>query len=453
MRGRRWAGPGAVTATLVTLLVTAGGCGRSSQTEQPPPISAGYVHLYGSDGNMSNSFGNTLKDVPGVLDGMKGTTPLTPLSDDFKKRVRAIDSTLPDFNYAGEAYDAVVIPALAAEIARTTDAPTVAKYVNGVTAGGTTCESIADCFALIHTGQNIQYRGISLRSSGFTDAGEPSSASYGAMNFGRDNQLDDGKTEFVGAGDVTAESKQPSPPPPPVKPVKNVPPLKVGALLPKTGSLAIAGSRMFAGARLAVKELNAAGGVLGEPVEFVDGDDGTSPDVAKATVDRFIGLGVQVIVGAGGSGISLAVLPQVIAAGRLMISPSATSDALTRYDDHGLFFRTSPPDVLQAKALADIVMRDGATKVVLVARDDAYGAGMEKNLLGDLTAAGVKTSNVRELTYKAKDKYDPNDVTAMFNPIAATVKQFAPDACVIIGFDETSTVIKALLAQKIPLHA
>src|SRR5205085_890248 len=81
------------------------------------------------------------------------------------------------------AYDAVVIPALAIETARTTDGVTAARYVNGVTTGGTTCESIKACLDLIHAGENIAYRGVSLRRSGFTDAGEPSSASYGALNF------------------------------------------------------------------------------------------------------------------------------------------------------------------------------------------------------------------------------------------------------------------------------
>jgi ABC-type branched-subunit amino acid transport system substrate-binding protein len=176
--------------------------------------------------------------------------------------------------------------------------------------------------------------------------------------------------------------------------------------------------------------------------------------VAKATVARFVGLGVQVIVGAGASGISLAVLPAVIEAGRLLISPSATSDALTHVDDHGLFFRTSPPDVLQAKALADIVMRDGAQRIVVVARDDAYGAGFDKNLLSNLTTAGIKSTNIREMTYKAKDSYDEAaDLGSMFGPIAKTVKQFAPDAVVIIGFEESSLVLKALLAEKIKLHS
>src|SRR5439155_27244450 len=109
-------------------------------------------------------------------------------------------------------------------------------------------------------------------------AGGPSPAGYGARDFGRGSRIDAGKTEYVGAGDESAQTKQPSPIPPPVttKLPRNVPPLKVGGLLPHTGGLAISGPPMFAAAKLAVKELNAAGGILGQPVEWVDGDDGTS---------------------------------------------------------------------------------------------------------------------------------------------------------------------------------
>src|SRR5205085_12529024 len=62
---------------------------------------------YGTDGNMGNALGQGLP--PGLLNGMKGTTPLTKLSPTFEQRIRADDPKLVDTNYAGEAYDAVMI--------------------------------------------------------------------------------------------------------------------------------------------------------------------------------------------------------------------------------------------------------------------------------------------------------------------------------------------------------
>src|SRR5262249_35041373 len=151
--------------------------------------------------------------------------------------------------------------------------------------------------------------GISLQRSGFTQTGEPSTAMYAVETFGRDNRLEDAKTEFVSAGDDKNENKTAPPPPTSTKAKTTTVPLKIGILLPKTGGLAFQAPPMFAGVHLAAKEINEAGGVLGEPIIMEDGDDGTSPDVAGTTVDRFIGLGVQVIVGAASSGVSKAVLP------------------------------------------------------------------------------------------------------------------------------------------------
>jgi ABC-type branched-subunit amino acid transport system substrate-binding protein len=457
MRTRRGAGPVAAVATAVVLALGMGGCAASDADQGGAGGDGLGVHLYGSDGNMSSAFGEAavkqpLKDHADALAGMKGTTPLTRLTDDFKKRIRAVDPSLADYVYGAEAYDAVVIAGLAAETARTTDPTVIAKYINGVTASGTVCESVKACLGLIRDGRDIAYRGVSVRRSGFTDVGEPSTASYGTVSFDRSGHIDSGKTEYVGAGDEKNETKVPSPPPPGAKAPKVGTGLKIGGLLPHTGGLSFAGPALFAGARLGVNELNDAGGVLGQKVDWVDGDDGTSPTVAAATVDRFIAAGVDVIIGASASGVSLAVLPKVIAAGKLMISPSATSDALTKFDDHGLFFRTSPPDVLQARALTDIIFRDGTQRILIVARDDAYGAGLQHNVAEDLKSAGVKAANVKLFSYPAKDQYSDQEAAALFGPLIKAIKAFNPSGVLVISFEETAQIIKAMLDGGIKLH-
>jgi ABC-type branched-subunit amino acid transport system substrate-binding protein len=437
---------GAITA--IGMLLAASGCASDTKSDADPSP-AGEVRLYGTDGNMANSFGEALKDSPGVLNGMKGTTPLTPLTEDFKRRVKAIDPSLTDFNYSGESYDAVVIAALAAEAGKSSDPGSIAKQLIGVTAGDNPCDSIAACLTAAKSGKDFKYRGVSLRSSGFTSVGEPSSAMYGVLNFGNTNTIDDAKTEFVGAGDEKTEDKTP----PPAAPAgggkggAQKPALKVGLLLPKTGALAFQGPPMFAAAKLAVKEINEAGGVLGQPVQVVEGDDGTNPDVAKATTQQFIGQGIQVIIGAGASGVSKAVIPLVSAAGRVMISPSATSDELTKFDDKGFFFRTSPPDVLQAKAVADIIMRDGHTKVAIVARADSYGNGLADGVKKDLISAGIKPENILIKPYEAKDKYEKDDGPKIFNPISSDIKGFGATGILVVGFDESALAIRALVAE------
>lgn len=434
----------AAVAAAVALL--AAGCGTKDEGSSGAPEG---IRLYGSDGNMANSLGTSLENNPGVLSGMKGTAPLAPLPEDFKAKLRAVQPGLIDFNYAGHAYDAVVIAALATEIARTTSGREIAKFVPGVTTGGQECTSVQECLDLVRTGKDIQYRGASLRRGGFTDAGEPATATYGTLHFSRDNKIDDGKTEYVGAGNEadTTQARQPVAPPAATEPQGA--PLRIGGLLPKTGQLAGMYPPMIAGARLGVKEVNDAGGVLGENVDWVDGDDGTNPETAKQTAARLIAGKVHVVIGAGASGVSKVVIPQITGAGVLMISPSATSDELSSVPDNGLFFRTAAPDQLQARALADIVMRDGARRVVLVARDDSWGQGLLRNLKTNLETAGVRTGDILVFTYKpGASAADRPDVAAL----PAQIKQFGPDGVVILGFDESAYVIGALVTANIRLH-
>jgi ABC-type branched-subunit amino acid transport system substrate-binding protein len=423
-------------------------------TEPPsePTAEESGVRLYGSDGNMTSSFGGTFKDQGFLLNGMRGTSPLTPLTEDFKRRLRGVDPKLTnDFLYAAEGYDAVIIAALAAEMARSVEGPQIAKYMTAVTVSkddSGVCDTVTACLEGIRAGRDIAFRGMSMRRSGLTDGGEPSSASYGTLVFGPDHAVDDAKTEFVPAGDEKNEAKQ-LPAAPNGGPRRTSPtPLRIGSLLPKTGDLAIAGPPIFAGVQLAVNDVNAAGGILGRTVEYLDGDDGTDPKVAGATVERLLTAGVQVIVGAGASGITKAVMPQVVEAQRVLISPSATSDELSGLEDNGFFFRTSPPDVLQSKALTDVIMRYGVRRIVIIARKDSYGLGLRDQVVEQLTAAGVNAENIKALDYEIREQYKVED----FAPQARATTAFEPDSVLVIGFAESSNMIKALSARGMKFH-
>ena len=98
--------------------------------------------------------------------------------------------------------------------------------------------------------------------------------------------------------------------------------LTLGTLLPETGQLAFLGPPMVEAVKMAVRDINEAGGVLGNDVILETGDDGTDPDVANSTVDRLLGsVGVNAIVGAAGSGITRQVVDKVTGSGVVMCSP------------------------------------------------------------------------------------------------------------------------------------
>ena len=433
MRVRRTA-----LAVVSTALLLAGGC--ASRATTPGDGAPKGIRLYGVDGNMSNSLGAALK-TRGLISGMMGTTPLTPLSPDFKQRLFATDPSLVDYTYAGEAYDAVVITALAVQVAHTVDPGVVAKHINGVTTGGVECSSIKECLNAIAAGKGIAYRGVTVRT-GFTDVGEPSTTSYGTLHFGPDDKIDNGKTEFVSAGDGNSATtaKPPAPAPTPTqsggKGRETRETLKLGILLAKTGGLARLTPPIFAGAHLAIKEINALGGVLGRPITYEDGDDGTDPVKAGAQLDKFIQEGIGIIIGPSTSGQSVALIPKAVAANRILFSPSATSAVLTKADDHGLYFRTAPSDSYQSQALADVIMRGGGRRVYIVGRSDAYGTGIRDGVTDDLVKVGIKKVDIGSMTYQ-EDQKD-------FSDIVQSVKSFNPDSIVIAGYAESAKVIEAM---------
>ena len=135
------------------------------------------------------------------LIGMKGTTPLVDLGDEFKGRLMEIDPSLVDFNYAAESYDAAIILGLAATEAKT-DGSAMAEKINGITRDGEKCTDFAACKKLIEAGTDIDYDGQSGPLE-FSGNGEPTEASYGVLQFGTTDCedttecLDDSKTQFI----------------------------------------------------------------------------------------------------------------------------------------------------------------------------------------------------------------------------------------------------------------
>jgi len=153
------------------------------------------VPAYFVDGNVGNSLGDKIKK-PGVLGGSKGTQPGTKKGPDFIAKLKAIDPKLKDFNYSDSSYDAVIITALAAEVAKTDDPAAVSKQINDVTRGGEVCKTFAECLPLAKAGKDLHYEGI-LGDISFTDKGEPAKGSYEILQYGKGtNKINDALTKY-----------------------------------------------------------------------------------------------------------------------------------------------------------------------------------------------------------------------------------------------------------------
>ncbi|MYD73330.1 MAG: ABC transporter substrate-binding protein [Chloroflexi bacterium] len=155
-------------------------------------------------------------------------------------------------------------------------------------------------------------------------------------------------------------------------------PLKIAFLGDLTGGLAEIGVEMRDGFLLAIKHINAAGGVFGQPVEFVIGDTNTDPTIAVEEARRMIEIeGAHVIVGAHSSTNSLAVAESITGpAGIPQISPASSSPQLAVAADNDFLFRATLNDKVQGPALAQLVDEQGYANVGVIYRDDAWGQGI-----------------------------------------------------------------------------
>jgi hypothetical protein len=431
----------AVTGAALLALAACGGGGDGGGGDTEADSGPKEIKIYGTDGNVGDPLGEQFSEK-GALEGMKGTTPLTDLSSEFKDRLLEVDPKLGNtFNYAGESYDAVIITTLAAAMAQSTDATKFGPYVNGVTFGGDKCEDYASCLAIVEGGGNPDFDGVTGPLA-FADPGEPAVASFGTLQFGPDNKIDPELTEYLVVGDEENAASDEGPAAAAFGSGDGTGPLKIGTLLPLTGSLAFLGPPEVAGVQLAINEINEGGGVLGAPVEVVSGDSGdTSTNIATQTVASHQQAGVHAIIGAASSDVTKTVIDTVTQAGILMFSPANTSNDFTTYEDNNLYFRTAPPDLMQGQVLADLITQEGNQSVGILAQNGEYGTGLAEVIVENLDNAGLGEDVVKS------EYYDPN--ASDFSDVVQKMKDLNPDAIVVIGFDESGRIIQAMNEQGI----
>ena len=161
--------------------------------------------------------------------------------------------------------------------------------------------------------------------------------------------------------------------------------IKIGVILGFTGPIESLAPVMAKSAEMAIDEVNKSG-------IFMDGSsqlipvraDSTCVDAAaaQAAAERLITSDkISAIMGADCSGVTTAVLKNVaIPNGVLMISPSATSPALSTEPDNDLFFRTAPSDARQGEVIADLLMEKGFKSAALTHTNNDYGKGLAASI-------------------------------------------------------------------------
>jgi len=198
--------------------------------------------------------------------------------------------------------------------------------------------------------------------------------------------------------------------------------IKMGIILGFTGPIESLTPDMGNSAELAFKEVSDSGQLLGGQKVRVVRADSTCIDAAAAsaaaerliTSDKVVG-----IMGADCSGVTTAIANNVaIPNGVTMISPSATSPALTTIADNGYFFRTAPSDARQGQVLAQITMERGFKDVAVTFINNDYGKGLSDSFINAYKGLGGKVSAV--VPHEA-DKADFSAEVAALNASGASI--------------------------------
>ncbi|MFP7673102.1 ABC transporter substrate-binding protein [Marivita sp. S0852] len=204
--------------------------------------------------------------------------------------------------------------------------------------------------------------------------------------------------------------------------------IKMGVLLGYTGPIESLTPAMAAGAEMAMAEVTESGLLLdGATVTPVRADT-TCVDSAAATAaaERLITSdGVSAIMGADCSGVTGAVLANVaVPNGMVMISPSATSPALSAAEDNGLFFRTAPSDARQGAVLAEVLVEKGMMSVAVTYTNNDYGKGFADAFQASFEEAGGS------VTLAAPHEDGKADYSAEVGALASA----GGDALVVLGY-------------------
>ena len=179
--------------------------------------------------------------------------------------------------------------------------------------------------------------------------------------------------------------------------------LDVAVLVPLSGPGAALGQGLSQAVFDGADAINGAGGVLGRPVDVVGFDEGDSPATAREAVESLIDADVDAVIGPASSTVALATLGDLLGAGILTCSPTATALALDDFPDRARFVRTAPSDSLQASWIAGEAERTGALTAAVLYLDDAYGRPLAEATITALLGRGIAVSDQHVLGVSPDD--------------------------------------------------
>jgi branched-chain amino acid transport system substrate-binding protein len=212
--------------------------------------------------------------------------------------------------------------------------------------------------------------------------------------------------------------------------------IKIGLVNEATGPNAEAGIYTVNGARLALEEINAAGGVLGKKVELkLEDNQSTNPGTVLAFSKLFGEKNIVAIIGPIRSTQTQAASPTIAKAG-VPVAVGGTDPSLTKVNNRWLF-RARPSDSYSSRVIADFGVNTlQKKKWAIIHSTDAFGAGGMNALVAALKAQGITPVLVQGYTNNSQD----------FTPVVLAIKKSGAD---IIGSYMTNSPDVGIFAKQL----
>jgi branched-chain amino acid transport system substrate-binding protein len=193
--------------------------------------------------------------------------------------------------------------------------------------------------------------------------------------------------------------------------------LKVGVAGPLTGPNAAFGAQLKNGAEQAAADLNAKGGINGQKIELVFGDDASDPKQGVSVANKMLGDGVKFVIGHFNSGVVMPASEVYQENGIYMITPSATNPKIT---ERGMWnvFRTCGRDDQQGQVAGKYILGKFKGKKVAIVHDKTtYGQG-----LADETKKAIVKGGMKEVLYEGVNTGEKD-----FSALVSKIKQAGAD--------------------------
>ena len=215
--------------------------------------------------------------------------------------------------------------------------------------------------------------------------------------------------------------------------------INIGVLQSLTGDLGAYGGSMSDAMKLAAKQINENGGLLGKKLMLLVEDDQTNNVAAVDAANKLVKVDrVPVIVGDTGSGQSMSIIDITTKSGVLQISSSNTGTEFTTYNDSDLYFRTAPSDTLQGSAMANLAKERGYKTVSTIVINNPYGVGFEEVFVKAFEADGGKVLE--------RIRYDPSQT--IFDSEVQKVAASNPEFVMMVSYPETGSLILRTAYEK-----